>query len=1736
MSRIVGAVFALLVACFVASGAFADQKLYQRDDLASDVVRLTGKWKGQYKTSGVDAAKIKAAGIAAEQKGEETTAYDDYATALVLDPKDWKIWSRLALMTADMSGNNYSETYQYHHTATVAAYAAYQQASSKADEAVALGTLASVYETLKEPKDALNVLRSAIKVAENKDNREAYTRLRAEHGFRLMDYKLDADAVSPRVCFQFSENLAGGKVDFTPYVVVGGIATPAITAQGQQLCVDGLEHGKRYSVVIREGLPSSVGEDLLKSADYDLYVKDRSPAVRFTGKNYVLPSTGQEGLPIITVNTPKVDVDIYRIGDRSLLPTVHSEDFFRQLDGYSASKIADEKGVKVWSGKLDVKSDLNQDVVTAFPVLQAVGKLAPGIYVMLAKATNGSLEDYDSRATQWFLVSDLGLTSFSGDDGVHVFVRSLASADPVAGINVRLIAKNNEVLAAARTDASGHVKFDAGLGRGKGGLAPGLIVADDGGSDYGFLDQQAQAFDLTDRGVKGRESPTGLDAFLYTERGVYRSGETVNVTALLRDVKGKSVPGLPVTLVAERSDGVEYRRSVVTDQGEGGRAWSLPLVSGAPTGTWHVRAFSDPKQPAIGEISFLVEDYVPERIDMKLTPKQARLNAGEPLDVGVLANYLYGAPASGLTLSGTLKVEQSETTTIPGLAGWTVGLDDESFEAVSKEIEGDYTTDDKGAGSVVVEVPPAETTRPLQMTVDLKIAESGGREIERSLTVPILPKESVLAVRKDFDDSALNAGDQAKFDVLFATPTGQKLAKNGVKWQLSRISHSYQWYNSEGHWDYEVIKRAERVADGTLDIAATEPAHIAAPVDWGNYRLDVTSDDPAGPHTSVSFWVGWGGADKADTPDVLDVATDKQAYQSGEEIKIRLKPRFAGKATVDVISDKVNDIRMVDVTPAGTTLSIPADGNWGAGAYVVAMAYRPLDVAAHRMPGRAIGVSWLAIDRPARTLGVKLSPPDLMRPRGALTIPVKIAGLEPGEAAYVTVSAVDVGILNLTHYETPNPEDFAFGQRLLSGELRDLYGFLIDGMQGTRGTITQGGDQDTKKVQAPPDQEPLSRYSGVVTVAADGTAAVNFDIPAFNGTVRVAAVAWTKSKLGHGEADVIVRDPVVVQATLPRFMALGDQSRFHLAVDNVEGPAGDYHVDVDIHGPVVLPADALSSTIKLAAKGRAQLSLPVTAAGLGKATVDVKLTGPNIEAGQTLALTVEPATPAVYQRSILPLAQNGGSITLTDDLTKDFLAGTGIVSISVAPETAFDVAALLKAIDRYPYGCTEQTVSRALPLLYVNKIAEEQNLALDEGVDQRIKTAIDRVLARQDSNGSFGLWGVGGDSIWLDAYVGDFLTRARERGYAVPDTAIGSLLDRLRNYIVNTNEPKEGDAYQIAYAAYVLARNGRPVIGDLRYLADTKPEIFVTPLAKAQIGAALAMLGDRGRAQPLFQAAVERLNAITGDRTWREDYGSPLRDGAGLIALMAEANAQGNLVQKVSALVETDRSAVTYTSTQENAWMVLAAYATLKDADKVSLSIDGAPRDGALYRSYRSAALEGGPVTIVNNGPVPVKAVLNVSGHPIQPEPADAQGYKIERAFYTLDGKQVDPSKVKQTTRLVVVLKITEDKAADAKIIVVDRLPAGFEIDNPDLVKSGSVEGFDWLQTTVEATHTEYRDDRFVAAIDRSPSQSAFFNLAYMVRAVAPGKYVLPPATVEDMYRPERYGRTAFGTVEVTDK
>jgi uncharacterized protein YfaS (alpha-2-macroglobulin family) len=792
---------------------------------------------------------------------------------------------------------------------------------------------------------------------------------------------------------------------------------------------------------------------------------------------------------------------------------------------------------------------------------------------------------------------------------------------------------------------------------------------------------------------------------------------------------------------------------------------------------------------------------------------------------------------------------------------------------------------------------------------------------------------------------------------------------------------------------------------------------------------------------------------------------------------------------------------------------------------------RPLDAPAKRMPGRAIGVQWFGIDRAAHTLPVTMNLPSTLRPNSKLTVPLRLAGLGAGEDARLVAAAVDVGILNLTNYKPPAPDDYYLGQRRLTAEIRDLYGQLIDGMQGAQGQIRSGGDAGAELTGSPPTQAPLALYSGIVKVAADGTAQVSFDIPAFTGTVRVMAVAWSKDKLGKAVGDVVVRDPVVLTATLPRFLRTGDHGALQLELDNVEGAAGDYAISVSAEGAAKIETG--KQTLTLAAKQRNHVSLPVTAAGAGTATIDVSVSGPNgFTLNRAYALNVRAATQTLVRRSVRPLAP-GETLTLNKDMFADFVPGTGRVALSVAISTSLDAAALLNALDRYPFTCSEQTTSVAMAMLYVKDFGNDAHVAVSGDLDQRLRDSVARLLSRQDSNGSFGFWSVGGEDVWLDAYVTDFLTRAREHGITVPATAFNLALDRLRNYVGNAPEPSKDGGGALAYALYVLARNAAAPIGDLRYIADVKLADVATPIAKAQIGAALAMLGDKTRAEHVFAAALKALPAQPTLEFGRDDFGSALRDSAALVTLASEGGATSRVIDDAVVRVDVARALSTYTSTQEDAWLVLAARAMAKKLNAISLSINGEKRQGSFYRSLRADQLAT-PLKVSNSGAGSVQAVVSVSGSPLNPEPAAERGFKIERGFYTLDGKPADISTVKQNQRFAVVLKITEPQPQFGRVIVADYLPAGFEIDNPHLVSSGDTGTLAWITDASVPVNSEFHDDRFTAAFERKKDFPPVFTVAYVVRAVSPGRYVLPQARVEDMYRPDRFGRTATGTVEIT--
>ena len=1727
MPAILRSVFALLLIVWSAIAA-ADDKPFQRSEFDEGTTRLEEQIKKDAGQVTKTAPVLRRDIDQAFQKNDIRGGMQLIGQLLTVAPDDSGAWLRLARTVLQIRPANDRERATLLDRASIAAYIAYQR-SGGAEEADALALLGRTLADRQMWRPALDAMRLSLEKREVADLRARYERVRLDHGFRILDYTVDSDASSPRACFQFSEDLPGKRTDFSPFVAVAGMEKPAVSVDEKQLCVEGLKHGERYEITLRAGLPSTVNEALPKSAAFTLYVRDRKPFARFASKAYVLPKAGQRGIPVASVNTTAVRIQIYRISDRNLIDAVMGRDFQRNLDRYELDRLGNERGYKVWEGELVTEMKLNAEVTTAFPIDEAVGTLAPGVYAMAAVPKGPLANDYEEQATQWFVVSDLGLTALSGQDGIHVFVHSLASAGPREGIEVQLISRANDVLAVKRTDKTGLAHFDAGLARGEGGSSPSLVIAREQ-NDYVFLNLKGPAFDLSDRGVGGRVAPAGLDAFVYTERGVYRSGETVHVTTLLRDAQGKAAAGTPLTLVMERPDGVDYRRTVAADQALGGRSWSVPLVASATSGTWRVKAYTDPKRAPVGQTTFMVEDYVPDRLEFALTTDAKELSQKDEAAFALDGHFLYGAPASGLDLDGEVVIQAAKERA--GFAGYQFGLADEQITAVRQPLADLPQTDEKGKAEIPVTLDTLpDATRPLEAQVTVRMAEAGGRAIERSVTLPVATVTAMIGVKPGFNGRSLGDGDNATFDVVMVGTDGKRRAATGLRYELLKIDTRYQWYKQNNSWQFEPVKTTQRVADGKLDVTVNEPAKLSLPVRWGRYRLEVSGPD--GLITTVPFDAGFYAEASADTPDLLEIALDKPDYKPGETMTVAVTARTAGQLTLNIITDKLATSVSQEVKAGQATVKVPVAAGWGTGAYVVATLRRPLDTQAQRMPGRAIGVQWFAIDRAAHVLTMDMPLPATIRPDTTLMVPVKLAGLRAGEQAQVVVAAVDVGILNLTNYKPPAPDEYYLGQRRLTAELRDLYGQLIDGMQGTRGAIRSGGDMAGADLSgAPPTQPPLALYSGLVTVGADGTASIPFNIPAFAGTVRVMAVAFSADRVGKASGDVVVRDPVVATATLPRFLRIGDTSSFHLSLDNVEGAAGSYTVSVNAEG-AASPSGDTTRTVTLNRGQRSGLSIPLTAKQAGMTTLHLAVNGPDgFTLARDYALETRPATTTLTRRTVRPLPK-GESLTVSSDAFADLVPGTGRVDLSVGLSASLDAATLLQALDRYPYGCTEQIASRAVAMLYINDIAPPGRLALDRDGEERIRDAIERLLARQGANGSFGLWSVGGDDIWLDAYVTDFLSRARERKFEVPETSFQMAIDRLRNYVATAPEPKKNGGRELAYALYVLARNGAAPVGDLRYIADSQTGDLATPIAKAQVAAALGMLGDRIRAERVFAAALGAIPQQPVLQAGRSDFGSMLRDSAALVTLASEGNAPRATVEAAVQRVDAARGLASQLSTQEQAWLVLAARAIGKESGSITLDVAGRPQKGAFFQGLRASDLAG-PFKVTNTGDTDARAVLSVSGAPVTPEPAASRGFKIERLYYTLDGQPGDIAKVTQNQRFAVVLRVTEAQPQFGRIIVADYLPAGFEIDNPRLVSSGETGKLNWIENAVEPVNAQFRDDRFTAAFTRSKDDKTVFTVAYVVRAVSPGRYVLPQAVVEDMYRPDRFGRTDTGTLEIT--
>lgn len=1660
-------------------------------------------------------------------------AIDGYEAVIAAGQNNTSVW--LALSRAWQNLEQHHP--QQGERVLQAAYTAYEVAQTPAEKAQALFRLGDLYGERNQLQQALAAFKEGLTFKQDPEIKKRYEQLVEAERFQVKGVDVVSNSAMPKICLLFSSPLKKDhQIRYEDFLRIEPTLKAEVSAQGRRLCIAGVSHGQRYAITVRPGLPAASGEKIAQAETFTSRVGDRQPSLGFRGNTYVLPRNSTQNLPLTSVNVTTARLQLLRIDDRNLTQQINQNHITATLSGHDIDRLADQAGELVWQGELAIDAKPNREITTAIPVEELLQNTQPGIYVITAAPADDSSAPHDNRATQWLVVSDLGLSTFTGADGLHVFVRSLASAQPLAGVKLHLYARSNRRLGVAVTDRSGYARFDPGLLRGAGGSAAAALMAYGDNDDFNFLDLTQPGFDLSDRGVAGREAPGPIDAFVYTERGVYRPGETVELMALLRDNRGYAVDDLPLILTLIRPDEVEAARRVLSEDHGSGYHVSLPIAANARTGTWSVRAYTDPKAEPVGRASFQVEDFVPQRLELDLTTTAEQLEPGAATTLTVQGRYLYGTPAADLNAEAELVLAENPDP-YPAYPGYRFGLVQERWDPKRYPLA---ITGTDGAGkadtTLRLDTRP-DTTRALQAQVQVSLFEPGGRPVSRSLSLPYRHQPFAIGIRPRFKGDGIDIGQQATFDIIALDATGEPRALSGLQVEFYRENYEYYWYFQNNRWDYRLITRdSDAVASQSLDLQSVEPGEVVmAGQDWGSYRLEVF-DLKTGVASSVRFQVGWfarpGGGD---SPDQLQITLDKPRYRPGDTARVHVRAPFAGEVLLTLASDKLWSARTFSLPEQGGILELPVDEQWTPGIYLTATAFRPAD--AQPGPGRAIGVTWLGLDVSPRSLEIELDTPAELQPRQQVELPVRVSGGEPGKPVWLTLAAVDEGILQLTDFSSPDPVGYFLGKRRLGVELLDLYGKLIEA-GGRPGKLRVGGGSDSARQReslAVHTVETVSLFSGPVALDDQGRASIPLNLPDFNGQLRLMAVAWDQDRLGQAEAELLVRDPLVTQVYLPRFLAPGDTSQVALTLANIRAEPGEYRLQLAGEGAVsIADAEPFTVAIKDTGSQKPAQQMVYTLRGDEPGSGDIYLTleGPaGFQLTRHWQIAVRPAQAVMSEQRALSLAPGRG-IRATRALLEDYVASTGQVRLSFSSRPNIDVPGLLATLQRYPYGCVEQLTSAALPLLYFNDLAAAWQVSDSEaeGLSEQVQQAIQRILSLQRYDGAFGSWGANAPAdLWLSAYALDFLGRARDKGYLVPAAAYQRGLDRLQQIHVNAPKVSAEQLASYTYALYILARADRAARGDLRYLHDTYLDTLPSSLAQAQLGAALARYGEGKRAESAFAAAL--LNPPPAKRPG--DYGSGLRDRAGVIALLGEADLFAERVPELAQRLAATANQRRYTSTQEQAWLLLAAHALLEEEPgEFALSVNNQiVSTHPYYLVLGPGELEGG-VNIANLGKDPVWYVTSRSGVPKDKLPSAQQGFSITRRFYDRTGQPADLQQVRQNDMLVAVISGTATTQESHQSLVVDLLPAGFEIANAQLGASQTTDELPWLPELSQTLYQELRDDRYVAALNLDRGEREF-TLAYLLRAVTPGDYHLPAVFVEDMYKPWFFGRDEMSKVRV---
>ncbi len=1497
---------------------------------------------------------------------------------------------------------------------------------------------------------------------------------------------------------------------------------------GRTLYFPNVQPDKSYEVSLKAGLGPSPQRWTLKTRPLEA-------GASFTASGMVLPLRDELRLPISAVNVDEVNIDFFRV-DAEYLPRFLAE--YRPGAGMGNWELEQitKRAKRVFSGRYALELDANRRETRLINVKEP--QLAEaGVYF----AVMSPLGNYDWRKeTTYFAVSDMGLSARRYRDELEVFVSSLASADPLKDVQLSLLDQKGNRLQVQTTDPQGHRRFDQVQGA-------RLLLAEQG-KHLAVLRLDGAALDLSTFDL-GTQPWQAQQIYLFSGRDLYRPGERLDSEILLKGQDGQLLPGMAVELEVKQPDGQLLEQKRLLPDNLGAAHYGLRLPIDAPLGRWTINL-----KTAAGsrfEWPFLVEEFLPERLKLQLGkgPDGEVTSLDAALTLPLQGDYLYGAPASATKAKAEVKLSRA---TMPFTQWQEFTLGDVLLAEQGKDLEPlNLTLDAQGQGtfSLADELDGVRALGPLEVAYRVSLSEPGGRAVNRSRTQYGWPAGSQWpALKADFVADRVEGGKPLPFQILNLDEQGQPVA-GAVKVRLINEYRDYYWHYADGEgWKYEFNSQPYLEQEQTLQLDGKGPTPLTLPLAAGWYRLEV--ENSQGHQSSLRVEIGsyaWGGGGEQARPDKIAITLDKRAYLAGDKAKVTLVAPRPGKGLLLVEDgDGLRWWQRIELKGAGGDakdargeFEIPVSPEWQRHDLHISAQIAAPDSASKpvgKQQGqslRSVGLVPLTLDREARRLPLTLSAPDKAVPLTRLEV---TATSTPNSQGRVVLAAVDRGVLNISDYQPLDPFEIFFGRKRFSQDLFDNYGQVIPPQDGKLARINYGGDRAPLKKGGALESrvEIAALWSGEVSFDESGKAVIPLELPNFNGELALMALAWNEQQVGEAERAVKVVAPLVAEIGWPRFGARGDETRALVQLRNMSGEDQTLSLVWTLNGGLKANGE-LPGTLSLKNGEEQWLTLPLTVTGAsGVASLQLAASGKGFAISRDWSLPLRSPWPAETRQRYQMLAPGQQmSFAPAELVGLDRANLQGLLSLSGTPP--WDPAAQWQALADYPYACLEQTLSRAWP--YLLTTADERaawskpaagKKAVSEADVQR--ALLQRLQRLQLPSGGFGLWdGRSDEEQWLTAYAADYLLARKEAGDAVPEAMLNQALNRMQSYLTDSqygerwsSAPEHSRLAYQAYSAYVLARVGKAPLATLRLVWEQQADHARSGLPLLHLSLALSAMGDE---QNAAKALARALATERGD-DYLGDYGSPLRDQALELSLLRQHKLAAERWPALSAKVADTLAHRQWLSTQERlALLRLARFDPAVDWQaRVTSSLGSGSLSGsAPLQQGAPEALAASTVTNEGKGSLYVQRTL--VGYPEQAPTRLSQGISVTRSWFNSDGQRFDPTKVKVGDLVVVRLNVSSESAVPDALLV-EMVPAGFELENPALgnsikLEELSIEGKPAWQSEWNdyLKHQEFRDDRYTAALDLSEGSNQ--QLVYLMRAVTPGRYQVPPTQVEDMYRPE---------------